>query len=62
MSYLWRLWQTVERGEDADSYKNRHDKPIWEMLKREFDHTPHPCARIKFEVYAPRLGDFKLEL
>ncbi len=32
----WAFWQALERGEDAEKYKNRHDNPIWHVLKREF--------------------------
>jgi hypothetical protein len=32
----WAFWQAVERGEDPEHYKNRHDNPIWDVLKREF--------------------------
>lgn len=32
----WRFWQAVENGEDPEKYKNRHDNPIWDVLKREF--------------------------
>lgn len=33
----WKFWQAVESGEDADAYKNRHDNPIWEVIRREFE-------------------------
>lgn len=32
----WIYWEAVERGEDPEPHKNRHDNPIWEVIKREF--------------------------
>ncbi len=31
------FWQAVERGEDPEKYKNRHDNPIWNVLKEQFE-------------------------
>ena len=37
-----RIWDAEKRGEDPESYKRRHDNPLWQVLKREL--AP-PAAR-----------------
>ena len=29
-------WQAAERGEDPEMLKNRHDNPLWEVIRQEF--------------------------
>jgi len=31
----WKYWQAVESGEDGEALKNRHDNPLWEVIKKE---------------------------
>ena len=30
------IWAAEERGEDPERYKDRHDNPLWEVIRREF--------------------------
>ncbi|MDA2929898.1 hypothetical protein MYX84_08125 [Acidobacteria bacterium AH-259-O06] len=36
-----RIWDAVDRGEDPEMYKKRHDNPLWQIIKREFKSSSH---------------------
>lgn len=38
----WEYWQGRDKGEDHESLIERHDNPLWEVLKAEFSETGPP--------------------
>ena len=32
-----KYWEAIERGEDPETLKNRHENSLWEVIRREFD-------------------------